>query len=70
VIVSADLAQAKLLAAGDVLKAGEIKGGGRPDLAQGGGQDVDAVPAQLKKMADFLAQKLEGAADAAAKGAA
>jgi len=70
VIVSADLAQAKALAAGDVLRAGEIKGGGRPDLAQGGGQDVDAVPAQLKKMADFLAQKLEGAADAAAKGAA
>ncbi len=70
VIVTADLASAKSLVAGDVLKAGDIKGGGRPDLAQGGGQDVDAVPGQLERMAAFLAQRLEGAADAAAKGAA
>jgi alanyl-tRNA synthetase len=62
VIVTADLAQAKVLAAGDVLKAGEVKGGGKPDLAQGGGQDVAAVPGQLRKMAEFLAQKLESAA--------
>ena len=38
-----------------------MKGGGKPDLAQGGGQDVAAVPGQLKKMADFLASKLESA---------
>jgi alanyl-tRNA synthetase len=62
VIVTADLVQAKIVAAGDVLKAGEIKGGGKPDLAQGGGQDPAAVPGQLRKMADFLASKLESAA--------
>jgi alanyl-tRNA synthetase len=64
VIVTADLAQARALAAGDVLKAADIKGGGKPEFAQGGGQDVDLVPGQLKKMADFLAQKLESAAAA------
>jgi alanyl-tRNA synthetase len=62
VIVTADLVQAKIVAAGDVLKAAEIKGGGKPDLAQGGGQDPAAVPGQLRKMADFLASKLESAA--------
>jgi alanyl-tRNA synthetase len=62
VIVTPDLAQAKAPAAGDVLKAADIKGGGRPEFAQGGGQDVAAVPAQLKRMADFLAQTLESAA--------
>ncbi|MEO6463510.1 MAG: DHHA1 domain-containing protein, partial [Candidatus Eisenbacteria bacterium] len=64
VIVTTDLAQAKALVAGDVLKAADIKGGGRPEFAQGGGQDVDRVPEQLRKMADFLAQKLDSAAAA------
>jgi alanyl-tRNA synthetase len=62
VVVTTDLAQGKTLAAGDVLKAADIRGGGRPEFAQGGGQDVTAVPGQLRKMADFLAQKLESAA--------
>jgi alanyl-tRNA synthetase len=61
VIVTGDLARAKALAAGDVLKAADIRGGGKPEFAQGGGQDVTAVPGQLKKMADFLALTLESA---------
>jgi len=61
-VVTDDLASAKALVAADVLKAGGVNGGGKPNLAQGGGKDAAQVPAQLKKMADFLAQRLESAA--------
>jgi len=60
-VVTDDLAGAKALVAGDVLKAGGVGGGGKPNLAQGGGKDVALVPEQLKKMAEFLAQRLESA---------
>jgi len=33
------------------------KGGGRPDLAQGGGSDVAALPAALKRVADWVAEQ-------------
>ncbi|TVP89382.1 MAG: alanine--tRNA ligase [Pseudomonadaceae bacterium] len=47
--------------AGDLIRftAGEVsgKGGGRPDMAQGGGTDVAALDAALSKAADWLAQQ-------------
>src|SRR5439155_17148621 len=61
-VVTDDLAGSKALVASDVLKAGGVSGGGKPNLAQGGGKDAQAVPDQLKKMADVLAQRLESAA--------
>jgi alanyl-tRNA synthetase len=49
------------------IKAGELvnhvaaqvggKGGGRPDMAQAGGTDVAALPAALKSVADWVAQR-------------
>ena len=51
----------------DRVKAGELashlaaqvggKGGGRPDFAQAGGADLDALPAALQGVADWLAQR-------------
>jgi alanyl-tRNA synthetase len=52
----------------DRVKAGDLvrelaaqlggKGGGRPDMAQGGGSDVQAMPAALKSVPDLVAQAL------------
>jgi alanyl-tRNA synthetase len=52
----------------DRIKAGDLvrelaaqlggKGGGRPDMAQGGGSDVQAMPAALKSVPDLVAQAL------------
>jgi alanyl-tRNA synthetase len=52
----------------DRVKAGELmaflasqvggKGGGRPDMAQGGGTDISALPAALTSVSDWVAQKL------------
>ncbi|WP_438952029.1 alanine--tRNA ligase [Porticoccus sp.] len=52
------------------LKAGELvqrvavdlggKGGGRPDMAQGGGTDVAALPVALKSAAEWVRQQLSG----------
>ena len=48
--------------AGDVIKhfAGELggKGGGRPDMAQGGGSDVAALPTVLASLPDWVASQL------------
>lgn len=48
--------------AGDVIKhfAGELggKGGGRPDMAQGGGSDVAALPAVLASVPEWVASQL------------
>ncbi len=52
----------------DRIKAGELmqyasslvggKGGGRPDMAQGGGANADAVPAMFEAVTDWVAEKL------------
>ena len=48
--------------AGELLShvAGRIggKGGGRPDMAQGGGEDGPALPQALSSVTDWVAQKL------------
>jgi len=48
--------------AGDIIKEMSSrlggKGGGRPDMAQGGGSDVDALPAVLADFPAWLAEKL------------
>ncbi|MBB3168014.1 alanine--tRNA ligase [Simiduia aestuariiviva] len=48
--------------AGDLMRhaAGLLggKGGGRPDMAQGGGSDVAALPAMLASIPEWLAQQL------------
>ena len=50
--------------AGDLMKefAGRLggKGGGRPDMAQGGGTDADAVPAAMKAVPEWVAETLRG----------
>ena len=52
----------KGLKAGDLIK--QIaplvggKGGGRPDMAQGGGNNVEAVPAAVKKAGEWIRGKL------------
>ncbi len=55
-VTKAETAQYK---AGDVLKhvAAQVggKGGGRPDMAQGGGTDVAALPAALASVSDWVA---------------
>ena len=48
--------------AGDIIKqfAGQLggKGGGRPDMAQGGGSDVAALPAVLASLPEWVANQL------------
>ena len=56
-VVTDDLAKA--LPASEILKAGGVGGGGKPNLAQGGGKDVALVPEQLRKMAEFLETAME-----------
>ena len=56
-------------AAASRVKAGELlahvaaqvngKGGGRPDMAQGGGEDSPALPAALAGVRDWVAARLE-----------
>jgi len=58
-VVTDDLA--KSLPAAEILKAGGVGGGGKPNLAQGGGKDVAQVPDQLRRMAEFLSARLESA---------
>ncbi len=54
--------ESKRVKAGELLKmvAGQIggKGGGRPDMAQGGGGDPAAVPAALEMVAPWVAEQL------------
>lgn len=58
--VSKDLT--KQVKAGDLVRelAGKVggKGGGRPDMAQGGGTDAAALPAALESVAEFVAAKV------------
>jgi alanyl-tRNA synthetase len=35
------------------------KGGGRPDMAQGGGAEVAALPAVLKSVPEWVASELQ-----------
>jgi alanyl-tRNA synthetase len=58
-VVTDDLA--KSFPAAEILKAAGVGGGGKPNLAQGGGKDVAQVPDQLRRMAEFLAARLESA---------
>lgn len=44
---------------GEVAKDIDGKGGGRPDMAQGGGTNVSALPSALQKVSNWLAQKLD-----------
>ena len=48
--------------AGDVIKefAGRLggKGGGRPDMAQGGGSDIPGLPAALAEVPDWVAAQV------------
>lgn len=52
----------KKFPAGDLMKliSAEVggKGGGRPDMAQGGGTDVSALPGALKKVREWVESKL------------
>ncbi|GAB2528591.1 alanine--tRNA ligase [Microbulbifer agarilyticus] len=51
------------LAAGDLMRfaAGELggKGGGRPDMAQGGGTDVSALPALIEAIPDWVKNNIK-----------
>jgi len=53
----------KRLAAGDLMRfaAGELggKGGGRPDMAQGGGSDLEALPGLLKRVPDWVKDNIK-----------
>ena len=55
-------AETATIKAGDLLKhvASQIdgKGGGRPDMAQGGGNDTKALPAALKSVAKWVEEQL------------
>jgi alanyl-tRNA synthetase len=57
-------ANARGLAAGDLIK--EIaplvggRGGGRPDMAQGGGPDADGLPTALDRAQEWISASLEG----------
>ena len=58
-VTKAETAKVK---AGDLLNfvATQIggKGGGRPDMAQGGGTDIAALPAALDSVKDWIAQRV------------
>ncbi|WP_226705135.1 alanine--tRNA ligase [Microbulbifer elongatus] len=53
----------KRLAAGDLMRfaAAELggKGGGRPDMAQGGGSDLEALPGLLKNVPDWVKSNIK-----------
>ncbi|WP_299599260.1 alanine--tRNA ligase [uncultured Microbulbifer sp.] len=53
----------KRLAAGDLMRfaAGELggKGGGRPDMAQGGGTDLESLPDVLKTVPDWVKNNIK-----------
>ena len=34
------------------------KGGGRPDMAQGGGSDVSALPTVMSQLADWVREQI------------
>ncbi len=54
----------KQVKAGDIVKhvASQIggKGGGRPDMAQGGGSDVEALPAAMSSVIPWVKESLQG----------
>ena len=56
--------ETSIIKAGDLLKhvASQIdgKGGGRPDMAQGGGNDVKALPAALESVAKWVEEQTNG----------
>ncbi|MGH7724202.1 MAG: alanine--tRNA ligase [Candidatus Eiseniibacteriota bacterium] len=60
-VLTDDVAKNAGLTAADILKAGGVGGGGKPNLAQGGGKDASDVPGQLRKMAEYLAGRFESA---------
>ena len=55
-------AETSLIKAGDLLKhvASQIdgKGGGRPDMAQGGGNDVNALPKALESVVAWVEEQV------------
>jgi alanyl-tRNA synthetase len=55
-------AETSIIKAGDLLKhvASQIdgKGGGRPDMAQGGGNDVKALPKALESVAAWVEEQV------------
>ena len=57
-------AETSIIKAGDLLKhvASQIdgKGGGRPDMAQGGGNDVNALPAALDSVVKWVEEQTNG----------
>jgi alanyl-tRNA synthetase len=61
VIATNDGARDQGLAAGDLVRAaaGELggKGGGKPDLAQGGGSQPESVPAALAAVERLIREK-------------
>ncbi|HIP95406.1 MAG TPA: alanine--tRNA ligase, partial [Leucothrix sp.] len=56
-------AETSMIKAGDLLKhvASQIdgKGGGRPDMAQGGGNNPEALPAALESVAAWVEEQIE-----------
>lgn len=48
------------ITAPDVLKSAGGKGGGRPDMAQGGAEDVAGLSVALKKAFEFIEQRING----------
>ncbi len=60
-VLTDDVARGQGLVAAEILRAGDVGGGGKPNLAQGGGKDATAVPGQLRRMAEYLAQRFESA---------
>ena len=61
VVATNEPARAKGLRAGDLVKAASTAlgggGGGKPDLAQGGGTDASAIPAALAAVMDLVASR-------------
>ena len=62
IVVTVDKAVTQKVKAGEIVAhlASQVggKGGGRPDMAQGGGSDDKALPAALKALESWLTQKL------------
>jgi alanyl-tRNA synthetase len=63
VVVTTDGARGRGLRAGDLVRAAAAKlggrGGGKPDIAQGGGGDADGVPAALARVRELVAAAAE-----------